>query len=183
MEKRFYIIRHCKATGQERDAALTAEGEQQALELAHFFADKPVDRIVSSPYVRTLKTIEPLANRLRISIEQEERFGERVLFGDAEFPEDWLEKFAKTFEDFNLSYKGGESNNEATERAKSAIDELIQAPEKNIIIVSHGNLTVLMLKLFNERYGFIEWKRLTNPDVFEIVIQGEDAQINRIWTK
>jgi 2,3-bisphosphoglycerate-dependent phosphoglycerate mutase len=30
MEKRLYIVRHCKAAGQAIDAPLTAEGELQA---------------------------------------------------------------------------------------------------------------------------------------------------------
>jgi 2,3-bisphosphoglycerate-dependent phosphoglycerate mutase len=181
MEKRLYIVRHCKATGQEVTAPLTEEGERQAEELVDFFADKPVDRIISSPYVRAIKTIEPLAKKLNVPIEQDERFGERVLFGDGQFTEDWLEKFERTFEDFDLSYNGGESNRQAMERAKAAIDEILQADEKNVIIVSHGNLTVLMLKLFDERYGFAEWKSLSNPDVFEIIVSGDKGQIKRIW--
>jgi 2,3-bisphosphoglycerate-dependent phosphoglycerate mutase len=181
MEKRLYIVRHCKAAGQAIDAPLTAEGELQAQQLAAFFADKPIDRIISSPYVRAIKTIEPLAKKLNLPIEQDERFGERVLFGDGQFTEDWLEKFERTFEDFNLAYNDGESNRQAMERAKTAIDEILQADEKNVIIVSHGNLTVLMLKLFDERYGFAEWKSLSNPDVFEIVVSDGKGQVKRIW--
>jgi 2,3-bisphosphoglycerate-dependent phosphoglycerate mutase len=181
MEKRLYIVRHCKATGQEVTAPLTEEGERQAEELVDFFADKPVDRIISSPYVRAIKTIEPLAVQRNLPIEQDERFGERVLFGDGQFTEGWLEKFEHTFEDFGLSYEGGESNRQAMERAKAAIDEILQSNDKNVVIVSHGNLTILMLRLFDERYGFSEWKSLSNPDVFEIVVSDGKSQVQRIW--
>ncbi|MDE8562486.1 histidine phosphatase family protein [Anoxybacillus rupiensis] len=181
MEKRLYIVRHCKAAGQEFTAPLTEEGEQQTNELVHFFADKPIDRIVSSPYVRAVQTIEPLARQRNLSIERDERFGERVLFGDGQFTEDWLEKFERTFVDFDLAYSGGESNRQAMERAKAAIGEVLQADAAHTVIVSHGNLTILMLHLFDKRYGFAEWKSLSNPDVFEIAISARKGEVTRIW--
>jgi 2,3-bisphosphoglycerate-dependent phosphoglycerate mutase len=116
-----------------------------------------------------------------LPIEQDERFGERVLFGNGRFTDGWLEKFERTFEDFNLSYEDGESNRQAMVRAKAAIDEILQSNDKNVIIVSHGNLTILMLRLFDERYGFAEWKSLSNPDVFEIVVSDGKGQVKRIW--
>jgi len=36
--KRIYLVRHCKAAGQEPEAPLTEEGVTQAERLADFFA-------------------------------------------------------------------------------------------------------------------------------------------------
>lgn len=35
--KTFYIVRHCQADGQSKDAALTPQGITQSHELAQFF--------------------------------------------------------------------------------------------------------------------------------------------------
>ncbi len=59
-----YLVRHCSATGQEPDAALTEAGERQALELRDFFQDVPVTRIISSDYRRAVASITPVATAL-----------------------------------------------------------------------------------------------------------------------
>ncbi len=77
--KELYIIRHCQAEGQEPNAPLTELGRQQAERLATQLSSIPLDRIVSSPYVRAIKTIEPLAHQIQIPIHTDERLIERVL--------------------------------------------------------------------------------------------------------
>jgi 2,3-bisphosphoglycerate-dependent phosphoglycerate mutase len=47
---KLFLIRHCSALGQEPEAPLSSEGEQQAQELARFLAEYGITRIVSSPY-------------------------------------------------------------------------------------------------------------------------------------
>jgi 2,3-bisphosphoglycerate-dependent phosphoglycerate mutase len=39
----------------------------------------------------------------------------------------------------------------------------------------------LLLKHFDPRIGFTEWQRLTNPDVYRVVIAPEHAEIARVW--
>ncbi|CAM3148907.1 histidine phosphatase family protein [Paenibacillus sediminis] len=57
--KTLYLIRHCKAKGQEPDADLTLEGELQAEALSNFLIDKPIDLIISSPFLRAIHSIKP----------------------------------------------------------------------------------------------------------------------------
>lgn len=47
MVRTIYIVRHCQAEGQAREAKLTESGRRQAERLAHFFLDKNIDYIVS----------------------------------------------------------------------------------------------------------------------------------------
>ena len=49
------------------------------------------------------------------------------------------------------------------------------------VLVTHGNLMTLLLKHFDPRIGFTEWQRLTNPDVYRVVIAPEHAEIARVW--
>lgn len=67
--KHFYLVRHCKAEGQDPDAALTPLGCQQAAALAAFFTDIPIERIIASPYLRAQATAEPLARHFGLEIE------------------------------------------------------------------------------------------------------------------
>jgi 2,3-bisphosphoglycerate-dependent phosphoglycerate mutase len=72
MNKTLYIVRHCEATGQSKESKLTKEGENQSLQLLKFFKDKSIDKIISSPYTRAMKSIEPLSKELNLKIHIDE---------------------------------------------------------------------------------------------------------------
>ncbi len=179
--KQLYIVRHCKADGQSPDALLTELGTQQAENLIGFFTDKKVDRIISSPYVRAIKTIEPLAKKLNKSIEIDDRLSERVLSSDNLV--DWMECLQQSFNDLELSFVGGESSRVAMERGRAVVEDILHRRDENIVIVTHGNLMALLLKSYDERIGFNEWKELTNPDVYSVLIDHNGIKtLNRIWS-
>ncbi|WP_310550681.1 histidine phosphatase family protein [Paenibacillus glufosinatiresistens] len=175
-----YIVRHCQAEGQAREAKLTESGRRQAERLAHFFLDKNIDYIVSSPFERAYQTIAPLAERTGIEVVLDERLAERVL-SDVNQP-DWREQLRKTFEDLDLCYAGGESSSTAMDRGIRAVTEALNREYRNIVFVSHGNLISLLLKYFEPRIGFKEWEALSNPDVFRLTFAGEPAPtLHRVW--
>jgi len=64
---RFYVVRHAKAgsrshwSGDDRKRPLSKKGEQQAQALVKVFRDLPIADIFSSPYLRCIQTVEPLA--------------------------------------------------------------------------------------------------------------------------
>ncbi|WP_341538183.1 histidine phosphatase family protein [Paenibacillus xerothermodurans] len=51
-----------------------------------------------------------------------------------------------TFEDLDICYEGGESSNTAMSRAIRAVMEVLNGENKNVVLVSHGNLISLLLK-------------------------------------
>lgn len=179
--KRIFLIRHCKAAGQEPSAELTEEGASQAEALSDFFLQMPIDYIVSSPYARAVATIRPLSERLGLEIHTDDRLRERVL--SAESRSDWMERLRETFDDQDLKLPGGESSAEAMRRGVTMIHDVLSRKEKNIVVVTHGNLMSLLLKYFDPKIGFEDWKKLTNPDIFEV--QMDDAmnkcRLNRLW--
>jgi 2,3-bisphosphoglycerate-dependent phosphoglycerate mutase len=106
--KTLYIVRHCKAAGQQPEAALTADGHLQAVRLAERLNALPIERVISSrsaawPRDLTLRqrsngqdrrsststppanpvarepSIAPLAERLGLQINIDTRLAERVL--------------------------------------------------------------------------------------------------------
>jgi len=179
--KRIFLIRHCKANGQEPGATLTSEGLEQTYKLADFLSSKQIDHIISSPYERAIATIEPLARETKLAINKDARLCERVVSSAA--LSDWEEKLYDSFQDGEMRLPGGETSAEATERGISVIRELTQGSYKNIAVVTHGNIMCLMLRYYDAKYGFQDWKNLTNPDVFELLVnnKNEPGGLKRIW--
>ena len=78
-----YLVRHGKAGHRETWAGdddtqrpLTKAGRRQAEALADRLADAGVKTLWSSPYVRCVQTLEPLAERLGLPIETDDRLAE-----------------------------------------------------------------------------------------------------------
>ena len=77
-----YLIRHAKAknrAGWSEDdelRPLTIRGRREALALAERLASQPMGRLVSSPYLRCVQTLEPLALAVNLPIETTELLAE-----------------------------------------------------------------------------------------------------------
>jgi phosphohistidine phosphatase SixA len=77
-----HLIRHAKAknrlTWEEPDhlRPLTKRGRREALAIAARLGEEPLGRLVSSPFVRCLQTLEPLAVALGLTIETTEALAE-----------------------------------------------------------------------------------------------------------
>jgi len=180
--KTFILIRHCKAEGQEEGALLTEEGKKEARDLITHLNELNcnITKIISSPYERAVKTIEPYAKEIGLSIQIDNRLSERRLSNKS--LSNWLELLKQTFDDIDLIIEGGESTREATERAISLIREEIEfSKEQTTLLVTHGNLMSLILRYFDESFGFNEWENLTNPDVYRIDINDNQINITRLW--
>src|SRR5688572_27513160 len=109
-----YLIRHCQSSGQEPDAPLTALGHQQAERLAEWLFPLGVARIVSSTYLRARQSVEPLARRLSLAVETDDRLIERLL--SPEPLDDWRTHLHAAWADHDLALPGGESSRQATMR-------------------------------------------------------------------
>lgn len=192
-----YLVRHCRTTGQEPEAPLTPEGEQQARDLAQFLVPRGIGRIVSSPYTRAIASISPLATRLALPIQTDARLVERVL-SPSPLP-DWQTHLRASFDDLHRTLPGGESSHTAMTRALAAIQNALAGTpaaaahargaspagpatalsvasnvsgslaEESTVIVTHGNLLALILRHFDPTLGTFEtWRALTNPDLFQV---------------
>jgi phosphohistidine phosphatase SixA len=70
-----YLIRHAKAgdredwQGDDRLRPLTKSGRKQAEALVEILEDHPIDRILSSGYLRCVQTVEPLATARKLPVE------------------------------------------------------------------------------------------------------------------
>jgi 2,3-bisphosphoglycerate-dependent phosphoglycerate mutase len=181
MRKNIYIIRHCKAEGQPSESQLTERGFMQANELADFLTNKKVDRIISSPFLRAIQSIEPFAKSANIKVEIDSRLSERVL-SSRSYP-NWLDKLKATFNDVELKYEGGESSKEAMYRIVKVVEDIVASDADNTIIVTHGNIMSLLLNYYDKSFGFEQWKGLSNPDVFLLQFIHNDFSIEHLWKR
>jgi 8-oxo-dGTP diphosphatase len=85
-----YVVRHAKAgdrsdwSGDDRARPLTKSGQRQAAALADTLEGEPIDKILSSGYLRCLQTVEPVGSRRKLPVEpvkelEEGAGGESVL--------------------------------------------------------------------------------------------------------
>jgi 2,3-bisphosphoglycerate-dependent phosphoglycerate mutase len=179
MGKKIYIIRHCEAEGQSSESPLTENGLKQATELSEFFSQIKIGRIISSPFLRAIQSIQPLAKKIAIEIEIQNLLSERILSTNNLY--DWFEKLRATFEDMGMKYEGGESSQEAMNRIVGVVEKVFEEGSENTIVVTHGNLMSLLLKYFNNKFGFEDWQNLSNPDVFLLKNENNEVAYERLW--
>lgn len=178
-----YLIRHAKATGQEPDAELTDEGLRQAEKLANILAHHSISYIVSSPWKRAVQTAMPLGIATPQPIHTDDRLQERIL-SSVNLP-NWMDVLKRTYDDVDWVEEGGESSRTAAARGIALLEELWNRPEQHGAVVTHGNLLSLLIREHEPSFGFEEWAKLANPDVYVLERQRPDTglpTIRRIWT-
>jgi 8-oxo-dGTP diphosphatase len=83
-----YLVRHARAgdrsrwTGDDWLRPLSVRGHRQAYLLIKLLADAKFDRILSSPYVRCMQTVVPIASARGLPVEPVEALGEGEPLGD-----------------------------------------------------------------------------------------------------
>jgi phosphohistidine phosphatase SixA len=76
------VLRHTHAGdratwhGDDRLRPVSEEGERQARALVGLLAGYPLDRILTSPYVRCVQSVEPLAAARGLEVEEEDLLAE-----------------------------------------------------------------------------------------------------------
>jgi phosphoglycerate mutase family protein; possible fructose-2,6-bisphosphatase len=179
MNNTYYFIRHAHSnyTPDEINRPLSDKG-LESLEKLDFLADKPITAIYSSPYQRAIQTVEPLAQSLKLAIQTDKRLIERKLSSQAIADQDFEEAFMQLWSRPTLSLAGGESNQQAQQRALTFLHELESKHQnEEIILSSHGNLICILLSAFDLSIDYNFWHNLSMPDV---LVLGKDAIITHL---
>ena len=167
MKNTYYFIRHAHSnyTPDEINRPLSDKGQESLAQL-EFLADKFITAIYSSPYCRAIQTVEPLAQSLKLSIQTDRRLIERKLSSQAIADQDFEEALMQLWSQPTFSFVGGESNQQAQQRALTFLHEL-ESKHRNeeIIISSHGNLICILLSAFDPSIDYNFWCGLSMPEV------------------
>ena len=149
-ENTLILLRHAETAINKKipssEWKLSLKGNEQALSLLTDSYLSDVQIIVTSSEKKALRTIEPLAEQLSISIQEFDEFNElcrdRGQFGTKE---EYNENVKYCFGEPNIAINNWETANEALERFSRKIAEIDNKyRNKKIIIVSHG----LILNLY-----------------------------------
>ncbi|MBN8549445.1 MAG: histidine phosphatase family protein [Deltaproteobacteria bacterium] len=173
--KRLYLLRHCKAEGQDSYAPLTAKGMHQANILADLMVEFGITGIRCSPFVRATSSIMPFSLKTGIPVTVDEELAERRL-GICP-TEDWKAALKATFENDMLAYPEGESSKTALERGRAALHRALTLQGATPLIVTHGNLLTLLLCSFDKRFGFDEWERMKSPALYLVETRGTISNV------
>jgi broad specificity phosphatase PhoE len=157
VKRRIFIARHGSRLDVEDpawvqqaqrpwDPPLAPRGRDQALRLAARLADKGVDYIFSSPFLRALETAEPLADILDLSLKVEPGLSEWLTPDWFPLPEPALrlDSLVKHFTRIDRNYaprgtaRFGETGLEALQRSAETARQLTHDFSGNLALFGHG---------------------------------------------
>ncbi|WP_114570640.1 histidine phosphatase family protein [Exiguobacterium flavidum] len=179
-----FLVRHAHSvyTPDERERPLSDSGKKDAERVARVLEMEHVDHIYSSPYVRAIETVEPLAKERGIEIILEEDLRERLL-APGEVP-NFAEAVRHVWEHPDENPFGGETNEEAGRRGKEVVERILALhSNESVVIGTHGNLLALMLQQYDDRYGHDFWKALDMPDVHKVSFESGRMTVEKLWVK
>lgn len=149
----------------DETAPLTRLGHQRAQELVPFFNSYSLTAIFSSPYLRTLSTIQPLAAARQLPIQKVPAFIERRVGT-------WVDDFPRfahhQWQDFDYALPEGESLHDVKHRIVPAFQDLLAKTPGNFLICGHGTaLSVLFHHLTEGAFGYPEFQEMPMPAIYQ----------------
>ena len=181
------MIRHAESPfifGEERTRKLSEDGEIEAEKVAKLMHSEKIDVIVSSPFARSIQTIEAIATTRNLEIKLYEELRERMIKGNYQLPWEEVEPaIKKSFDDKDYCLPGGETTRQAQERAVPIIKQMLKEYEgKSIVVGTHGNIMTIIMNYFNEKYGYDFWASTSKPDIYKLLFtDGELMDVKRKW--
>jgi 2,3-bisphosphoglycerate-dependent phosphoglycerate mutase len=183
-----YFIRHAVSPfvfGNERTRGLSEEGKQAAYKVAEMLMDENINVITSSTYTRAIETVKPLADQLNKPIIEFEELRERPIKGlNYKLTEqELLAGIEQSFEDIDFCLEGGETTREAQNRAIPILEKLLtEYAGQKIAIGTHGNIMTIILKYYDNRYGYTFWKQTSQPDIYRLAFKDQKLNaVGRLW--
>lgn len=121
-----YFVRHAHSTytKEERERPLSDKGHIDTDNVIHLLKEEHIDVVISSPYKRTIQTVQGIANTYNLSIQLEEDLRERLL--SKEPVTDFNDAIQKVWADWTFAYEGGESNDVAQRRAVICMQNILK---------------------------------------------------------
>ena len=181
------MIRHAESPfifGAERTRKLSEGGEIEAEKVAKLMLTEKIDVIVSSPFARSIQTIEAIASTRNLEIKLFEELKERMIKGDYKLSWEEVEPaIKKSFEDKDYCLPGGETTRQAQKRAVPIIKQILKEYEgKQIVIGTHGNIMTIIMNYFDQEYGYEFWASTSKPDIYKLLfINGKLLDVKRTW--
>ncbi len=176
MKTTVYFVRHAQSDNSVKDEMtrpLTEKGMQDRMLACAYLKDKKIDAVYSSPYLRAVTTVQPLAEHLGLPICTEPAFRERAT-GDTA----GIEDFAKRqWEDKGFAAPGGESFQEVQSRVGMAFMALnAKHRGESYVVGCHGMMLGTVVNYFDKRFDYAAFSEVRNLMPWIIEIEFEDGK-------
>jgi len=167
----------------ELNRPISETGIQDAEDLHNQFIDFEIDKVFSSPYKRSIQTVELIAQLRKLPIEIIEDFRERTKTEGK--LDNFFDNVAKLWSNDTFKFIGGESNVEGQIRGVQALEQVVSSNEgKAVVIGTHGDLMSLIINYYNKSYGFEFWRSLDMPDAYKLTFDNYALKnIERVWQR
>lgn len=178
-----YFVRHANSsyTPEELNRPLSEKGIKDAIKVTELLSHENITKAISSPYKRAIQTVEGTANHFGLSILIDEGFRERKL---ADRPiKNFDEVILKYWENFNFSLPQGETGYFAQDRGVQSLKNVLSTYcGENIVIGTHGNIMVLIMNYYDNKFNYDFWERLNMPDIYKLSFEnGVLRDVKHIW--
>lgn len=188
MSTYIYMVRHGESPkeGNEKVRGLTEKGYLDAKRVTNILKDEEIDVVVSSPYLRSILTVEPLAQQIGEEMLVLEDLKERIFSSGNNRVSDkeLIPILEKSFAEPNFSLEGGESNAECQERAIKVLKELLETfRDQKIVIGTHGAVMTLMMVFFDSAFNLNFLHNTSKPDIYKMEFNGQEfVGVQRLWS-
>lgn len=150
-----YVLRHARPLDGDlpnRARPLSEQGRAAARALVGYLKGLGVEVVYSSPFQRTLETVEPFCRATGTALAVREDLGESA---------------------------ADEPFEEVRARMVRAVTAIVRAhPGRKILVCTHGGTLWALLSHFNPKFGYDAYRRIGCPDMRRIVYAGTEGRLD-----
>ncbi|QFF99174.1 histidine phosphatase family protein [Psychrobacillus glaciei] len=181
-----YMLRHGDSPkkGNERKRGLTEKGKLDAQRISDVLKDEGINTVISSPYTRSILTVEPLAKQIGQEILVFEDLKERIFSAEDEriSDNDLYPLLEKSYLEPNFALDGGETNTDCQNRAVKVLEEILNTYiGKKVGIGTHGLVMTLMMGYYDLNYDLTFLHSSSKPDIYRMEFNGQElVEVKRL---
>lgn len=173
-----YFVRHAQpehSWEDDRTRPLTCEGMQDSKAVADLLKNVNLNYAISSPYKRSVDTIQGCAKAHGLELHIDERLRERQK-GPCS---NQYGMYQKRWADFDFCEEGGESLRMVQERNMQAVLEMLEKySEKNILVGTHGTALSTIINYYDSSFRCDAFLRIIDfmPYIIRMDFKGQEFQ-------
>jgi 2,3-bisphosphoglycerate-dependent phosphoglycerate mutase len=173
---RVLLVRHATPVlpdvwSDEYTRPLTETGLQQASSLEEECHHLELDAVYSSPYLRAIQTVQPLAAARGLTVRPVEDLREHRL--SAEPIDHWREVLERAWSDLDFAPPSGETMRVTQTRAWNALEKLCADHASGTIAIGgHGTAFSLLLHKIDPRVNAVFHLAMPMPAVYTLEFDG-----------
>ncbi len=172
-----YFVRHAEPNFDNPDIEyreLTPKGLRDRTLVTDYLADKEIHRVYSSPYKRSLDTVQDFADRFGHEVTLVDDFRERKVSSSP--ARNLLVFYRDQWSDFSYRLLGGECLDEVQSRNIRALKILLAGhPGENMVVGSHGTALCTIVNFFDPSFGYERFEEIRElmPWVVKMTFDGD----------